>query len=89
MLVCVFVFFLSINFFVKDFSETTWVGILKFGKKLESDTLYCVTKRQLHIAYQSRYLFIFYFSTMEILDTDISAPIGASVFKFCIHFQVV
>ena len=47
------------KFFVKDFSATTWVRILKFGTKLDSDELYCVTKEQLHIAYQSFYLFIF------------------------------
>ena len=34
---------LSVNFFfVKDFSATTWVRILKFGTKLDSDELYCV-----------------------------------------------
>ena len=46
-------------FFVKDFSATTWVRILKFGTKLDSDELYCVTKEQLHIAFQSLSLFIF------------------------------
>ena len=46
-------------FSVKDFSATTWVRILKFGTKLDSDELYCVTKEQPHIAYQSLYLFIF------------------------------
>ena len=51
---------LSVNFLsVKDFSATTWVSILKFGTKLDSDELYCVTKEQSHIAYQSLYLFIF------------------------------
>ena len=30
------------KFFVKDFSATTWVRILKFGTKLDSDELYCV-----------------------------------------------
>ena len=51
---------LSVNFFsVKDFSATTWVRILKFGTKLDSDELYCVTKEQPHIAYQSLYLFTF------------------------------
>ena len=35
------------KFFVKDFSATTWVRILKFGTKLDSDELYCVTKEQL------------------------------------------
>ena len=47
------------KFFVKDFSATTWVRILKFGTKLDSDELYCVTKEQPHIAYQFLYLFIF------------------------------
>ena len=47
------------KFFVKDFSATSWVRILKFGTKLDSDELYCVTKEQPHIAYQSLYLFIF------------------------------
>ena len=42
---------LSVNFFfVKDFSATTWVRILKFGTRLDSDKLYCVTKEQPHIA---------------------------------------
>ena len=51
---------LSVNFFsVKDFSATTWVRILKFGTKFDSDELYCVAKEQPHIAYQSLYLFIF------------------------------
>ena len=51
---------LSVNFFfVKDFSATTWVRNLKFGTKLDSDKLYCVTKNQPHIAYQSLYLCIF------------------------------
>ena len=32
---------LSVNFFfIKDFSATTWVRILKFGTKLDSDELY-------------------------------------------------
>ena len=63
MFVCLFVCLsvcLSVNFFfVKDFSATTWVRILKFGTKLDSDELYCETKEQPHIAYESLYLFIF------------------------------
>ena len=54
---------LSLNFFfVKDFSATTWVRILKFDTRLDSDELYCATKEQPHIAYQSLYLFIFFLS---------------------------
>ena len=58
MFVCLFVC-LKTFFFVKDFSATTWVRILKFGTRLDSDELYCVTKEQPHIAYQSLYLFFF------------------------------
>ena len=75
------------KFFVRDFSATTWVRILKFGTKLDSDELYCVTKEQPLFAYQSLYLFNFSFSPMEISVTDFSAPIGTMVFKFCVHLQ--
>ena len=30
----------------------------------------------------------FFFSPMKIFVTDFSAPIGASVSKFCVHLQV-
>ena len=54
---------LSVNFFsVKDFSATTWVRILKFGTKLDSDELCCVTKEQPHISYQSLYFSFFFLS---------------------------
>ena len=59
-------------FFVKDFSATTWVRILKFGTKLDSDELYCVTKEQPHIAYQSLYLFIFLSLQWKIFLSKIS-----------------
>ena len=83
MLVC-----LSVNFYsVKDFSDTTWVRILKFGTKLDSDELYCVTKTATYCL--SVPLFVdFSFSPMEISVTDFSAHIGASVLKFCVHLQV-
>ena len=73
-------------FSVKDFSATTWVRILKFGTKLDSDELYCVTKNS-HILLISPFICSFSFSPMEIFVTDFSAPIGASVFKFCVHLQ--
>ena len=38
-------------FSVNNFSATTWVRILKYGTKLDSDELYYVTKEQPHIAY--------------------------------------
>ena len=49
-----------VNFFsVKDFSETAYLRILKFGTNIGYDKLYCVTKNQPHIAYQFLYLSIF------------------------------
>ena len=73
--------------FVKDFSATTWVRILKFGTKLDSDELYCVTKEQPHILI-SPFICSFFFLSNVISVTDCSAPIGASIFKFCVHLQV-
>ena len=70
MFVCLFVWLLF--FFVKDFSATTWVRILKFGTRLDSDELYCVTKEQPHIAYQSLYLFIFLSLQWKNLSSKIS-----------------
>ena len=79
---------LSVNFvFVKYFSATTWVRILKFCTKLDSDELYCVTKEQPHILLISPFICSFFFSPMEISVTDFSAPIGASVFIFYVHLQ--
>ena len=40
------------------------------------------------IAYQSIYFFHFSSSPMKISVADFSAPIKASVFKFCVHLQV-
>ena len=62
------------------------LGFRKFGTKLESDELYCVTNKQPHIAYQSLYLFIFLSLQWKFLS-DFSAPIGASVFNFFVHLQ--
>ena len=54
--------------------------ILKFGTRLDSDKLYCVAKK---VTYSiSVPLFVhFSFSQMKISVTDLSAPIGASVFQ--------
>ena len=67
-------------FFVKDFSATTWVRILKFGTKLDSDELYCVRKEQEHIAYQSLYLFIFLSLQWKFLS-QISQLLSKPVFS--------
>ena len=73
--------------FVKDFSATTWVRILKFGTKLDSDELYCVTKEQAHIVYQSLYLFIFLSLQWKFLS-QISQLLLEPVFSnFVLHLQ--
>ena len=61
--------------------------ILKFGTKLDSNELYCVTKTATYCL-SVPLLVHFSFSPMEISVTDFSAPIGASVFKLCVHLQV-
>ena len=62
--------------------------ILKFGTKLDSNELYCVTKKTATYCLSVRLFVHFSFSPMEISVTDFSAPIGASVFKFYVHFQI-
>ena len=52
---CLFVNF----FFIKDFSGTNLLRILKLGAYVRYDKLYCVLKNQPHIAYQSLYPFFF------------------------------
>ena len=80
-------FTLILYFSAKDFSATTWVRILKFATKLDSDELYCVTKNS-YILLFSPFICSFSFSPMERSVTDFSAPIGANVLKFCVHLQV-
>ena len=70
--------------FVKDFSETIWPRILKFGTNIRYDKLYRVKKNQPHIAYQSLYL-SFFLSFQQFFHIISSASISATVFKFCIH----
>ena len=74
-------------FSVKDFSATTGLRALKFSTKLNSDELYCVTKRTATYCLLVP-LFVHFFSPMEISLADFSAPIGTSVFKYCVHLQV-
>ena len=75
-------------FSVKDFSATTCHMILKFGTKLDSDELHCVTQKTATYCLSVPLFVHFSFSPMQISFTDFSAPIGASVFNFCVHFQV-
>ena len=72
-------------FSVKDFSATIWVRILKFGTKL--DSVLC-NKRTATYCLSVPLFVHFSFSPMEISVADLSAPIGASVFKFSVHLQV-
>ena len=55
-------------FSVKDFSATTRLMNLKFGTKLDSDELYCVTKTATYCL--SVPLFVYFFYLMEISVTD-------------------
>ena len=66
--------------FVKDFSGTT----LKFGTNIKYDRLYCVSKNQLHIVYQSLYLSVF-LSFQQFFHLISLASISATVFKLCTH----
>ena len=71
--VCLFVC-LIVNFFlVKDFSATTWVKILKFGTKLDSDELYCVAEKQPHIVYQSLFCSFFFLSNVNFCHRFLSS----------------
>ena len=89
--VCLFVC-LSVNsyFSVKDFSATTWVRILKFGKRLDSDELYCVTKNS-HIFHISPFICSFFLfpmrersgSVVECLTRDRRAGVRASPASLC------
>ena len=74
-------------FYVKDFSATTWVRILKFSTKLDSDELYCVIKEQSHIAHQSLYLFIFLSLHWKFLSQISQLLLEPVFFKFCVHLQ--
>ena len=54
--------------------------------KAYSDELYCVTKTATYCI--SVPLFVFSFSPVKISVSDFSVPMGASVFKFCVHLKV-
>ena len=61
---------------------------MKYGTKLGSDELYCLTKKNSLILLISPFIYSFFFSPMKISVVDFSASIGASAFKFCVHLQV-
>ena len=56
--------------------------------KLDSDELYCVTEKTATYCLSVPLFVHFSFYPMEITVIDFLAPIGASVFKFCVHLQV-
>ena len=66
----------------------SYVRILKFGKKLDSDKLYRVAKKTVTHCLSVHLFVHISFSPMKISVTDFLAPIGASVFTFCVHLQV-
>ena len=53
------------KFFVTDFTETTWLRVLKSGVNIRWYKLYCVMKNQPHIAYQSLYFVISHFLSLS------------------------
>ena len=75
-------------FFCQRFLSNYLVRILKFGTKFDSDKLYCVTKKTATYCLSVPLFVHFSFSPMKIFVADFLVPIGASVFKFCVHLQV-
>ena len=70
---------------VKDFLGITLPKILKFGTNVGYDLLYCVRSASSCISF---YLFVhFSFPPFKFSVTDFSTPMGASIFKFCIHIE--
>ena len=74
--VCLFVCKL---FSVKEFSATTWVRLLKFGTKLDSDELYCVTKNS-HVLLISPFICLFFLSLQWKFLSQISQLLLEPVF---------
>ena len=73
---------------VKDFSGTSVPRILKFGKNVGYDLLYCVKENQHAAAYHSPYLSIFLSHQANfLLQISLTASMRARVFKFCIHIE--
>ena len=80
MFVCLLVG-LSVNFFsVKDISATTWVRILNFGTKLDSDKLYCVAKKPSHILLIIPFICSFFLSLQRKFLSQISQLLLEPVF---------
>ena len=56
--------------------------------KIDSDVLYCVTTKTATYCLSVPLFVHFSFSPMKISVTYFAAPIGARVFKFCVHLKV-
>ena len=80
---------LSVTIYVHFFFSPMKVSVADFCTKLDSDELYCVTNKTATYCLSVSSIVHFSFSPMKIFVIDFSAPIGASVFKFCVHLQVV
>ena len=60
---------------------------MKFGTKVDSDELHCVTKTLSYCIPVPLFVY-FSFSPIKISVADFLISIVASVFKFCVHLQV-
>ena len=84
---CLFVC-LFINFFsIKDFSGTTWVRILKFSTKLDSDELYSVTKTS-HILLISPFICSLFFLSNYNFCHRFLSPYWSQCFKSLCTYKV-
>ena len=84
--ICELVLTVCYIFFVKDFSGTTTLRILKFGTNVGYDVVLC--KRESASSSLSFPLFVhFSFSPIEFSVTDFLASMKARDFKFYIHLE--
>ena len=72
---------MDIFFSVKDFSATTCIRILKFGRELDSDELYCVTKKTATYC-----LFVPLFVHFSFFLMEISVRFHGSYWSQCFKF---
>ena len=85
MFVCLFC--LSVNFFLSKISrQQLELGFLKLVQNLTVINCIGVTKTAVYCLSVSLFVH-FSFSPIEISVTDFSAPIRASVLKFCVHLS--
>ena len=79
---------MSVNFFsVKDFSATNWVRILKFSTKLDSDELYCVTKKNSLIVLIIHFICSFFFLSNGNFCHRLLSSYWSQCFQICVHLR--